>query len=322
MRNTSQKKRSIATLIKNLFINNYALIPDPSKHQHKKKYLIINGDDLCKDENTNNSIVKAFRDGILTSTSAFINLNDSFRQIQKIHDENPSLPIGLHLNMTLGKPVTNPLLIPHLTDKKGQFYTIDSIIKYLHSIPVEEVRKEMFAQTEKFISSGIPLNHINYHHHLAALYTPFFKVVREIALEYKVPVRNPVPASIYNLIHLNGNGGGGSTGLKKLIQFAIIHPFKLLPILKQVKPMALAEQEILMVKEKIRSSDWFIDNFYSNESSNTMVSILEQLPFGVSELMCHPGNGKELEVLTDPIIKQTIRNQQIKLISWNQLTLI
>src|SRR5690606_7442206 len=102
MRNISPKKRSIAILVKNLFINNYALIPDLSKHQQKKKYLIINGDDLCKDENTNNSIVKAFRNGILTSTSAFINLDDSVRQIQEIHDDNPSLPIGLHLNMTLG----------------------------------------------------------------------------------------------------------------------------------------------------------------------------------------------------------------------------
>ena len=306
--------------IQKIFNQSYRITPEYHVTSQKKKYLIVNGDDLCKDVNTNNAIITAYKSGILTSTSAFVNLEGSAEQLKQINKDNPQLPIGLHLNLTLGSPVTDAEAVPHLTDRNGFFYDIDNILKHLHAIPVGEVRKELHAQAERFISTGVPLDHINYHHHLAALYTPFFKAVREIALKYKVPVRNPVPSSIYKLIHLNGNGGGGTTGIRKLIQFGLAHPFKLLPIIKKVRPLAILEQEKLLQSEGISSTNWFIDSFWSNASSKNLISILEQLPSGVSEMMCHPGNGPELDVLTDPAVIQTVKNLQIELISWKNIS--
>ncbi len=283
------------------------------------KFLIINGDDLCRDEKTDQAIVSAFKNGILTSTSAFINLTDSVNQLKKIHIENPGLPVGLHVNLTQGTPVAVNKGINRITDEYGQFYDIDEIIEHLTEMPVEEVRKELFAQAELFLSSGVPMDHINYHYHLAALYTPFFKIIREMALKYNVPVRNPVPASIYKLISLNGNGGGGSTGMKKLIRFGFYQPFKLLQMIKKVSLSALIEQEKLMFSEGIKSTDWFIDNFYGNASAANFISILEQLPDGVTEIMCHPSVSSELEVLKDITVKKKIEDLGIHLISWNHV---
>lgn len=291
--------------------------PEPKQIYTEDRYLIISGDDLCKDENTNQAIISAYKDGILTSTSAIINLEGSAEQLKRIHKENPNLPVGLHLNLTLGSPVSPIDEVRHITNRDGHFYTVDKILKHLQNMPVEEVRKELFAQAELFVSTGVPLDHIDYHHHVAALYTPFFEIVRELAIAYEVPVRNPVPTSIYNLINLEGKGGAEEAGIRKLLIFGIIHPFKSITMIKNIGPDAFIEQEQLLKTEGIKTTHWFIDDFYNNASVENFISILEQLPDGVSEIMCHPGIDHELEIITNPKIKTVIDSLDIKLITWN-----
>jgi hypothetical protein len=42
-------------------------------------------------------------------------------------------------------------------------------------------------------------------------------------------------------------------------------------------------------QEGIPVTDWLIDSFYGNADIETLISILEQIPPGISELMSHPG---------------------------------
>lgn len=292
-------------------------LPDTKEVDSEKKYLIVNGDDLFKNETTSQAIITAYREGILTSTSALINVEGAAEKLKKIHRENPDLPVGIHLNLTSGKPVSRPDEIASLVDKDGSFYPVDEIPKHLPDIPIEEVRKELFAQVELFISTGVPLDHIDYHHHVVALYSPYFEIVRELAVRYEVPVRNPVPAGLYNKITLEGSGGASSAALKKLILFGITHPIKTIPIMKEVGPDELLEQEKLLLQQGIYTSHWFIDDFYNNATTENFISILKQLPEGVSEIMCHPGHGSELEVLTDPHVRHVIDSLNIELTTWN-----
>ena len=280
------------------------------------KYLIINGDDLCLDRHTDKAILEAYHQGVLTSTSAFVNLPGALDNLIKLHDENPDIPIGLHFNMTLGKPISAASEIKNLVDDNGFFYPIDKILRRLPDMPAGEVKKELAAQAELFISSGVPLSHIDYHHHLAALYTPFFEAVREVAREYGVPIRNPVPVSIYKIIDTGARGGGGSASMRKLILYGVTHPFKSIPMMSKVGPDAFIAQEKLMAEEGIISSDWFIDSFYENASVENFISILAQLPHGVSELMCHPGIEEELKVLVNPSVKRAIDSLQVQIVSW------
>jgi predicted glycoside hydrolase/deacetylase ChbG (UPF0249 family) len=296
------------------------ICPPPEAIQNPgKKYLIINGDDLCRDDKTDEAILSAFRNGVLTSTSAFINYPGSAQRLMELHSKNPDLPIGLHLNLTDGEPVEDSKEIKGLTDKNGRFYRIETILQHLHQLPLNNVRKELQAQIELFLSTGVPLDHLDYHFHLVASYTPFYKLVRELALEYNVPVRNPVPFSIYNLIKISSNGGGSRNGIRKLILFGLSHPFKSIPLVRKVGPGAFSEQKSLMLAEGIQSTDWFIDNFFDNASPEIFVSILEQLPGGISEIACHPGREKELEVLTSGPVKEAIKILNIKLISYNDI---
>jgi hypothetical protein len=119
--------------------------PPQPKIVHGEKILIINADDLCMNDETSRAIIEAYQSGIVTSTSAFVTFTDPVKTLQYIHKEYPDMPIGLHLNLTEGKPVLSASEIPTLVDKNGNFYTSDNIISKLSDMKIDEVRKELNA---------------------------------------------------------------------------------------------------------------------------------------------------------------------------------
>ena len=307
-------------------------IPDISE----PRYLIVTADDLCMTEGITEGIIEAYRNGIVTTTSALMNYPGARETLIRVHQENPELPIGIHLNITTGKPVLPPADIPGLVDKDGFFHHSHKIIRHLGNIPIDELRAEVNAQVELFLSTGVPLDHINSENHILALFTPFHKVARELAIEYKIPVRNPVPESVHKNIRIK-KGGGSSKALAALIGYAIRHPFKSFRMMKLVSPNAFREEEKLVKQEGIAVTDWFIDSFYGNADIEILISILEQIPPGISELMCHPGYSHidevlpgvdysyitdrelELKVLTSPEIKNKLHELNIKLVDFSFL---
>jgi chitin disaccharide deacetylase len=292
--------------------------PLQPKAVNGEKILIINADDLCMDDETTKNILEAYRSGIVTSTSAFVTFFNPVLTLQTIHSANPGLPIGLHLNLTEGKPVLSASEVPSLVDKNGIFYSPDKIISKLADMKIEEVRKELNAQVKIFLSSGVPFDHIDCHHHIAALFTPFHIVMREISLAYNVPMRNPVPYSIYQKMKMK-SGGGGSFAGKKMIKYGILHPLKSIPMMKMVGPAAFVEQERIDREAGVKLPDWSIDAFFENAAVNDLNSIIKQLPEGVSELMCHPGRTGELRLLTDPNVRKNLNEYHVKLADYHSV---
>jgi chitin disaccharide deacetylase len=300
------------------------------------RYLIVTADDLCMTRGITDGIVEAYRNGIVTTTSALMNYPRARETLIRVHRENPELPIGIHLNITTGKPVLPPDQVPSLVDRDGFFYHSHKIIRHLGSISIHELRAEVNAQVRLFRSTGIPIDHINSENHMLALYTPFHEVVRELAKECGVPVRNPVPESVHGNIRVK-KGGGSSKALAALFGYAILHPFKSFRMMKFVSPDAFRSEEQLVIQEGIPVTDWFVDAFYGNAEIKTLVAILEQLPPGVSELMCHPGyacteepplgmDGSyilerelELEVLASPEIRRKLKELNIELVGFSHL---
>jgi len=300
------------------------------------RYLIITADDLCMTEGITKGIIEAYRNGIVTTTSALINYPGARETLIRVHIENPELLIGIHLNITTGRPVLPPEEIPSLVDRDGYFHHSHKIIKHLGNIQIDELRAEVNAQVELFLSTGVPLDHINSENHMLALYTPFHKVVRELAIEHGIPVRNPVPESVHGNIKVK-KGGGSSKALAAMIGYAIRHPFKSFRMMKHVSPNAFREEEKRVIQEGIPVTDWLIDSFYGNADIETFISILEQIPPGISELMSHPGyacseesppgmdssyiNERELElaVLTSTEVKEKLNELNIKLVDFTYL---
>lgn len=301
------------------------------------RYLIITADDLCATKRVTYDIIKAYKNGIVTTASALMNFPHSIKMLKEIHRNYPDLPIGLHLNVTEGRPASDLEMVPTLVDENGYFHNADGILKHLLDISLDEIRIEFNAQVERFFTTGVPLDHIDYHNHMMALYTPFYKIVRKIAKKYNVAVRNPVPISAYKKIKIE-KGGGASKAIWGMIWFAIKHPFIAWKLRKSYTPRAFEDQYKKLKQEDVACPDWFIDSFYENISVGNLLSILEELLPGVSELMTHPGKfykgqivskeldsnhllegESELEILTNKVVKTKIEELNIKLVTYSFL---
>ena len=300
------------------------------------RYLIVNGDDFGLTDGVTDGICRAYTDGVLTSTSAMINVDGAPERIAAAHARCPRLPIGLHLNISHGSPVLPPEQVPSLVDTGGQFYSLSKLLVRLPSISRADLSAELSAQARLLQGVGVNFDHIDYHQMVVSLYTPFFQTVRELARQYRVPVRLPVPESVYGKIKLPG-GGGSRTAIKAMLRFGFSHPILALRVMPYIQPAAYKRQATLLVEERIGTTNWFIDSYYQNASLANFLSILEQLPPGVSEMMVHPGvvdddlralgqdeytepRQVELDVLLDPHLRAELSNFGIKLVDFSHIS--
>ncbi len=306
------------------------VVKPPEVDPEKPRYLIINADDLCLSREVDKGIVEAYQNGVVTSTTAMINMPDAPHILKSVHERYPDLPIGLHINVTTGRPVLDPAQVPTLVDEQGYFFNVEDIPSKLLDISLDEVRAEVNAQVELFLNSGVRLSHLDYHHNIMALYSPFFNIVREIALENDLPVRNPVPASVYDIIELEN--GAADASMRMMIAMGIRHPVMGLRLMGVINPGAFQKNYNSLLAEGIPTPHWFIDSFYDNATVDNFLSILEQLPPGVSEIMVHPGlvnsatdaypyRALELEVLTSPAVKAKIKELGITLVDFRSINL-
>jgi chitin disaccharide deacetylase len=129
--------------------------------------LIINADDYGLSRGVNTGIIEAAETGSVTSASMMVNLpgfDDSVASARSC----PSLSLGLHLNLTTGKPLT---AAPTLTRRKtGQFYPLPLLIARasLGRVDSSEVARECAAQIDRMVQVGIRPTHLDSHRHVHA----------------------------------------------------------------------------------------------------------------------------------------------------------
>ena len=130
--------------------------------------LIINGDDFGISSETNYAIVRAHGEGILTSASLMVN-GSAFDDAVALARSCPDLSVGLHLVLVDGRPVSRPEEIPGLVRKDGTFRKNPvraGMAYFFFRAIAPQIKTELEAQIRKFISTGIPLAHVNGHLHI------------------------------------------------------------------------------------------------------------------------------------------------------------
>jgi predicted glycoside hydrolase/deacetylase ChbG (UPF0249 family) len=119
------------------------------------KYLIVNADDFGLTPGVCQGILKAHKEGIVTSTTILIN-SPHLDLALNLLTETPKLDLGLHLNITWGKPVLPLSKVKTLVDENGFFIRN----KNFETINPEEVGEEWKAQIEKAESLGLKINQL------------------------------------------------------------------------------------------------------------------------------------------------------------------
>ena len=150
-----------------------------------KAQIIINADDFGYSPAINYAIMDSHLDGILTSTTMMAN-GKGFDHAVNLSKSMPHLGIGVHLVLSYGKSLTQNKT---LTDSKGYFHGLKYLEENMAQIDLEELEKEWESQILKIREAGIPITHLDSHHHVHSMpaLTPVFE---KLALRYDLPVRN------------------------------------------------------------------------------------------------------------------------------------
>ena len=147
--------------------------------------LIVNADDFGLTAGVSRGILEAHRRGIVTSTTLIANPRLDGAMLDGLKASR--LGVGLHLNLTLGEPVSPAEEIPSLLDAGGKFVR-DPLRQAAEAKP-EEVVLELRAQMAVFIRLlGRKPTHLDSHHHVGR-HRPIRDVVFALAEELGVPVR-------------------------------------------------------------------------------------------------------------------------------------
>ncbi|MCA1061426.1 chitin disaccharide deacetylase [Rossellomorea aquimaris] len=147
--------------------------------------VIINADDFGLCRGVNYGILDSHRFGIVNSTTMLVNMPGTEHAVElaRIH---PELQVGIHLSLTCGRPVSGG--VPSLVNEKGYFRYTSRIFEE-KEINVNEVEMEWETQIDRFLSFGLPLSHIDSHHHVHS-FRPLIPIVKRLSERYGVPVRN------------------------------------------------------------------------------------------------------------------------------------
>ncbi len=129
--------------------------------------VILNADDFGRSAAVNQAVIRAHREGVLTSASLMVT-GEAVEEAVAMARETPTLAVGLHLVLVAGRPASPPSAIPHLVDRNGRFPNDPvrvGVRCFFNRRAREELRRELSAQFERFQATGLPLSHVDSHLH-------------------------------------------------------------------------------------------------------------------------------------------------------------
>jgi predicted glycoside hydrolase/deacetylase ChbG (UPF0249 family) len=147
--------------------------------------LIVNADDLGQSAGVNEGILRALRDGIVTSASVLANLPYTEAGIRGLQSLGRSSG-GVHLNLTRGRALAaSP---GRLATRAGKLRG-EAIIWALGiagGLPRIDLEHELAAQIERVCSLGLAISHLDGHHHVHVL-PQVAPIVAALARRYGIP---------------------------------------------------------------------------------------------------------------------------------------
>jgi predicted glycoside hydrolase/deacetylase ChbG (UPF0249 family) len=286
----------------------------------------VNADDFGLTENVNRGILDAHREGIVTSTTLLAN-GMAFETAAAASKRFPRLGIGVHLNLTEGMPVADPFLIRTLVDRGGRLHMTPTRLWAgiaTGQVSLSDIEFELRAQVSKVIRAGIRPTHLDGHKHVHVL-PPVSEVVLRLAREFRIPaVRCPMEQNAHASAPLRNH---------RLSRISTIKQFLI--------SRAVSGQAKNFRKKLARVGLLYPTYFYGLSQTGFLDAraireILQELPPGTSELMCHPGyrdielertgtrllTQREIEIqgLTAPSVKNLVASGGIEV--WNYKGLI
>jgi hopanoid biosynthesis associated protein HpnK len=268
--------------------------------------LVVNADDFGRSHSINQAVIRAHREGILTTTSLMVN-EEAFDEAVALARENPQLGVGLHLTLLCGHSALAPDAIPGLVDSERRFSDspVSVGFRYFAKRNLQaQLRAEIQAQFERFRSTGLPLDHVNGHLHLH-LHPTVFGILMENADQWRIShlrlTRDP--------FWLNTKLDSGRWAYR--ILHAVIHSL-------------LSRRASDPLRRRAIKHTATVFGLLQNDrvDENYITRLLPVLPAGDSELYSHPSldqSKNEFDALISPQVKALLHKLSIQLIRYQDL---
>jgi len=281
-------------------------MPMVPSNPHPLRRLIVNADDFGRSSAINDAVVRAHREGILTSASLMVN-EPACNEAVALARENPKLGVGLHLTLACGKSALPPEKIPGLVNRPGEFgnQPVAVGMRYFFNRGLQaQLRDEIHAQFETFRATGLPLDHVNGHLHLH-LHPAIFHILMEDAASLGIrhlrltrePFWMDMPLAEGNRLHRSKD--------------AAIFFF-----------LSWRAQSALR-RAKIRHTQRVFGLLQTTRVSESyLLKLLAILPPGDSELYSHPSleeSRHELDALISPRVREQVEKRGIQLVRYQDL---
>ncbi len=279
---------------------------------------IFTGDDFGLAVPVNEAIAIAHARGALTSASLMVSAEASQDAVDRARSL-PSLHVGLHLVLVEGSPLLPREQVPDLTNARGELSErlVSSGFRFFFMPGIRsQLEAEIRAQFEAFQATGLRLDHVNAHNHMhlhPTVLDCLLKIGREFGLTaMRVPNEPPLPSF----------RAAGKSLAGRLASYAFLRPL-------------IAHMKRRLREERLRSNDFCFGMKDSGAMTLDLVlSLLKQLPDGVSELHFHPATRRcaaldrtmreyrheeEFRTLIDPRLRESIRSAGVYLSSFADL---
>jgi len=154
--------------------------------------LIVNADDYGRTPGVAAGIREAHRRGIVTSTTAMMNMPGIGEALHAAREECPRLGLGVHLLLTVGGPLLPAERVRSLIGGDALFLRPEALAGRLSALVYGEVLAEWRAQVERFVAVvGEAPDHLDAHHHVAYWAPVLLRAMLELARAYGCAVRMP-----------------------------------------------------------------------------------------------------------------------------------
>ncbi len=275
--------------------------PAPSRRR-----LIVNADDFGRSASINEAVIRAHREGILTTASLMVN-EPGFVEAVSLARENPRLGVGLHLTLLCGHSALAREQIPGLVNRQQHFTNNPAAAGFRYFFQGKlrkQLRDEIHAQFKRFRDTGLPLDHVNGHLHMH-LHPTVFRILmadlEQLGIARMRLTRDP--------FRLNMRLASGHLFYRAL-HVAIFHPLS-----RGARP-AFERRSI----RHTRAVFGLLQNARVDEEY--VLQLLDHLPQGDSELYSHPSLDEfkhEFDALISARVREQVKEKGIQLIRYQDL---
>lgn len=280
--------------------------------------LIVHADDLGLTDGVNAGIFQTFQTGIVRSAS-LMTTTPGFDDAVVRARATPGLDLGIHLNLTTGRPCLPATRLASLVDRQGCFHSLTRwlLLALAGRIDGAEVQAELTAQVDRAFESGLVFSHLDSHHHIH-LFEPATTVVADLGRRH-------------HLLIIRQSDERRILGASRTIA-RLQRPPPLGGAWRRQWLLTLASRRATRRLAGFTRADFFtgLPLLGAGLDAGQVSELFMALPAGTTELMCHPGYGdallrsldpgaaareREVALLTNPALPHDLEQAGIQLIA-------